>query len=58
MMFSTLFRSRIVYDSSGKCRDCTLKLGHDHFLLNQFQFIIQLSPFNSIIFVIVSEKTS
>jgi hypothetical protein len=31
----------------GKCRDSTLKLGHDHFLPNHFQFIIiQLSSYH------------
>jgi hypothetical protein len=30
----------------GKWQDSTLKLGHDRFLLNSFQFIIHLSPYH------------
>jgi hypothetical protein len=32
---------------SSECRDSTLKLGHDRFLPNTFQFIVHLSPFYS-----------
>jgi hypothetical protein len=31
---------------AGKCRVITLKLGHDRFLPNLFQFFIHLPPFN------------
>jgi hypothetical protein len=34
-------------DSPGECRERNLKLGHDRFLPNPFQLIIQLSPFHS-----------
>jgi hypothetical protein len=30
-----------------ECRDGTLKLGHDRFLPNTLQFIVQLSPVHS-----------
>jgi hypothetical protein len=33
-----------------ECQDIILKLGHDRFLPNPFQFIIQLSPLNSTLF--------
>jgi len=34
----------------GKFWDSTLKLGHDRFLPNPFQFIIHLSPFHSTLY--------
>jgi hypothetical protein len=37
--------SRFFSVTPGECRDSTLKLGHDHFLPNPFQFIvIHMSP--------------
>jgi hypothetical protein len=46
------------FSSPSRCRDNTLKLGHDRFLPNPFQFIIQLSPYNSRYTVLVTEKAS
>jgi hypothetical protein len=41
----------------GKCPDSTLKLGHDRFLPNPFQFIIYLSYY-SMLYSLVTEKAS
>jgi hypothetical protein len=40
----------------GECEDSTLKLGHDCFLLNPFQFIIHYHPFIWQNIVLVTEK--
>jgi hypothetical protein len=42
----------------GKCRDSTLKLGHDRFLPHPFQCFIHLSSFHSTLIVLVAEKAS
>jgi hypothetical protein len=34
----------------GQYQDSTLKLGHDHFPPNRFQFVIHLSPFHSTLY--------
>jgi hypothetical protein len=36
--------------SPGECWDSPLKLGHNRFLLNSFQFIIHISPFHSMLY--------
>jgi hypothetical protein len=34
----------------GECRDNTLKLGHNHFLPNPFQFIIHIPAYHSTLY--------
>jgi hypothetical protein len=48
---STILTEGFVFPSipPGICRDTTLKLGHDRFLSNPFQFIIHTSPSHSML---------
>jgi hypothetical protein len=44
---------------TGECQDSALKLGHDCFLLNPFQFIIHLSQYFMQYYIVwVTEKVS
>jgi hypothetical protein len=40
----------VFHSSPTKCWDSALKLGHDHFLPNPFQFIIHLSPLHLVLY--------
>jgi len=48
----------VFLSTPGKCRNNTLKSGHDRFLPNPFQFIIHISPFHSTLYSFSCWKSS
>jgi hypothetical protein len=51
-LYSLSFMQEGLFDRFLFCKhsDSVLKLGHDHFLPNPFQFIIHVSPFHSTLY--------